>query len=114
MGLIVVDLSGFPGLLGFSGLSGSGVVKGLSVSPCVTAVVETKVVVKSSNEELPVGEGGVGLTGLSGFTGFPGLVGWNGLVEVVILLRFSGFDMGFVTGVVVVLFGFPGLLGFCD
>ena len=55
VGLIVVDLSGFPGLLGFSGLSGFGVVKGLSVSPGVTAVVETKVVVISSNEELPVG-----------------------------------------------------------
>ena len=34
--------------------------------------------------------------------------------EVVVLFGFSGFDMGIVTGVVVVLFGFPGLPGFCD
>ena len=49
MGLIVVDLSGFAGLIGFAGLLGLELIKGLSVSPGVTAVVT------SSNEELPVG-----------------------------------------------------------
>ena len=34
--------------------------------------------------------------------------------EVVVLLGFSGFNVGFVTGLVVVLFGFTGLLGFSD